>query len=407
MGDLRSLSANLEVTIQVIQLLRDMIAIPSVNPMRAESGEPVERELVEYVEGTLRRARIDCERQTVAEGRENIIAVVQASGDRDARDGLMLNSHMDTVPVANMSIEPFDPVVGDGRVYGRGACDAKGSIAAMIAALVAHANSPERAVPIVFAAMVDEEFSFGGSWKLIERDWPVSACVVGEPTKLASIIAHKGVARWRMSVTGTSAHGAMPHLGHSAIYDGARIALALEAYGVELAERPPHPLLGRSTINVGRVTGGNAVNVVPDSCEFEIERRLLPSEDGRQAVRECEEWVREYAGGGIRLIVNEPYLVDPALETPREAPVVRALGDAHLSEFESVSAIEGAHYGTDGSKLAYAGIETVVCGRGDITQAHTSDEFIEIEQVEKAVRLYTRLVARWPLTSPERTKEKC
>ena len=124
-------------------------------------------------------------------------------------------------------------------------------------------------------------------------------------------------------------------------------------------------------------------------------------EDGRRAVRDCEEWVRQRVGGEIRLVVSEPYLVDPALDTPREALVVRAVGEAHLSEFGSPSAIEGAHYGTDGSKLARAGIETVVCGPGDIAQAHTCDEFIEIEQVEKAVRLYGRLIERWPLTSSD------
>jgi acetylornithine deacetylase ArgE len=386
------------MTLDAIQLLRDLIAIPSVNPMRVGSGVAVERELADYIESTLRRAGIDCERQPVAEGRDNVVAVVQASGiaNRVARDGLMLNSHMDTVPVANMTIEPFNPVVRDGRIYGRGACDAKGSIAAMMAALVAHANRPERPVPVVFAAMADEEFSFAGSWKLIEKDWPVRACIVGEPTRLASIIAHKGVVRWGMSVTGTSAHGAMPHLGHSAIYDGARVALALEMYAQELARRSLHPLLGRPTINLGRISGGNSVNVVPDSCELEVERRLLPGEDGRQAVRDCEEWVRERVGGEISLIVDQPYLVDPPLETPRDASVVRAVADAHLSEFGIANAIEGAHYGTDGSKLASAGIETVVCGPGDIAQAHTGDEFIEIDQVEKAVRLYTRLVARWP-----------
>ena len=157
------------MTIEAIQLLRDMIAIPSVNPMRVGSDMPVERELVDFVETTLRRAGIDCERQTVAKGRENVVAVIHASGGGDTSNGLMLNSHLDTVPVANMSIDPFDPVVRDGRVYGRGACDAKGSIAAMIAALVSHANSPERPVTIVFAALSDEEFSFAGSWKLIEE----------------------------------------------------------------------------------------------------------------------------------------------------------------------------------------------------------------------------------------------
>ena len=128
-------------------------------------------------------------------------------------------------------------------------------------------------------------------------------------------------------------------------------------------------------------------------------QRLLAGEDGRQAVSYCEKWLRERVGGEIRFVVNEPYLVDPALDTSREAAVVYAIGDAHQAEFGSASAIEGAHYCTDGSKLAQAGIETVVCGPGNIAQAHTCDEFIEIEQVEKAVRLYTRLIERWPLAS--------
>src|SRR5215212_2549595 len=241
-----------------IKLLRELIAIPSVNPMRAGAGEAVERAVADYIESALRRAGVDCERQTVAEGRENLIAVVAPSGQgsRSDRGGLMLNTHMDTVPVANMAIDPFDPVVRDGRVYGRGSCDAKASIAAMMAALIAHAGRPERTHAVVFAATADEEFTFQGAWKLIERDWPVKACVVGEPTKLASIIAHKGVARWRARVAGVSAHGATPHLGRSAIYDGARLALALEAYAAELTKRHPHPLLGRPTLNVGRVRGG-------------------------------------------------------------------------------------------------------------------------------------------------------
>lgn len=388
------------MTIDAIQILRDMIAIPSVNPMRAGSGLPVEHELVRYIEATLRREGIDCQRQQVGEGRENIVAIVDGNGGREAREGLMFNSHLDTVPVANMSIDPFAPVWRDGRVYGRGACDAKGSLAAMMAAVVGHANKAERPVPIVFAAMADEEFSFTGSWAFIRKEWPVSACVVGEPTMLRSIIAHKGVVRWQILIRGTSAHGAMPQLGHSAIYDGARVALALESYADELAVRPRHHLLGPPTINLGRATAGSSVNVVPDSCEFEVERRLLPGEDGIQAVRECEEWIRKQVGLEIRVVVNEPYLNDPALETSPDAAVVHALRAAHEAEFESESVIEGAHYSSDASKLALAGIETVVCGPGDIAQAHTADEFIETEQVERAVRLYGRMAANWDCEMP-------
>ena len=382
----------------VLKFLRDLVAIPSVNPMRSGVIEPVERALADYIESTLQRAGIDCERQEVAEGRENVIAVVSPSdaGHQSRRDGLMLNSHMDTVPVANMAIDPFDPVMRDGRLYGRGSCDAKASIAAMMAALIMHTKRQTRLRPVIFVATADEEFTFAGSWKLIERDWPVTASVVGEPTRLACIIAHKGVVRLKVRVKGVSAHGATPHLGRSAIYDAARVALAFEAYAAGLASRSPHQLLGQPTINVGRMLGGQAVNIVPDSCELEIERRLLPGEDGRAAIGECEAWVREYAGEDVSMIFEEPFLIDPALDTPRGAGVIQAVAEAHAAVTGRPVEIEGAHYGTDASKLARAGIEAVVCGPGDIAQAHTEAEFVSVEQVETAVKLYDHLIASWP-----------
>jgi acetylornithine deacetylase len=209
---------------RALQILRDLIAIPSVNPMRLDVSEPIERGVAVYLDGILRREGIDCERQEVVKGRENLIAVVDptVSEEKGVRSGLMFNSHMDTVPVENMTIEPFDPVIKNERVYGRGACDAKGSIAAMVEAVIAYAKSPVRRSKVIFSATVDEEFSFSGALKLIEKQLPIAACVTGEPTNLNSIIAHKGVARWHAKVLGVSAHGAIPHLGRSAICDGAR-----------------------------------------------------------------------------------------------------------------------------------------------------------------------------------------
>src|SRR5258706_320900 len=134
--------------------LKDLIAIPSTNPMRSNSGEAAERAAADYLESILRREQIDCERQAVADGRENLIAIVHASTGRPAAGGLLLNSHIDTVPVANMAIDPFDPVSKDGRIFGRGSCDAKASIAAMLAALVAHAQRQERPRPVLFLATV-------------------------------------------------------------------------------------------------------------------------------------------------------------------------------------------------------------------------------------------------------------
>jgi len=376
-----------------LQLLRDMIAIPSVNPMRANSGESVEKGMANFIENVLTGARIDCERQTVVEGRDNVIAIVHATnGDVN---GLMLNSHMDTVPVDNMSIKPFDPVIADGCVFGRGSCDAKASLAAMMSAVIEYANQPDRPRPVVFAAMADEEFGFTGSWKLIEKSWPVSACVVGEPTLLRRVIAHKGIVRWRIEVRGLSAHGATPELGRNAVYDGARVALALEEYARRLAEKQSHPRLGHSTLNVGRVTGGHAVNIVPDKCVFELEQRLLPGEDGAQAVKNCEQFLRVKIDKSVQLTVEAPYLIDPALETAAQAEIVEALARAQQDELGAERELAGANYGTDGSKLARAGIQTVVCGPGDIAQAHTANEFVEIKQLELATRMYSHLLANW------------
>lgn len=377
----------------VLQLLRDMIAIPSVNPMRANSGEFVERGMANFIETMLSRARIDCKRQQVAEGRDNVIGIVHATGS--ARNGLMLNSHMDTVPVDNMSIKPFDPVTKNGYVFGRGSCDAKASIAAMLAAVIEYANQSDRRAPVVFAAMADEEFAFSGSWKLIEDSWPVSACVVGEPTELRRVIAHKGIVRWRINVHGLSAHGATPELGRNAVYGAARVALALEDYAQEMAKRHPHPLLGHSTLNVGKVAGGQAVNIVPDKCTLEVECRLLPGEDGRQTLHDCEQFLRERLAGAAQLDFEDPYLTDPALETAPDAEVVAGLARSQQATLRFEREVVGANYGTDGSKLSRAGIQTVVCGPGNIGQAHTANEFVEIEQVELATRMYRHMLATW------------
>ena len=377
----------------VVQLLRDMIAIPSVNPMRANSGEPVEKGMANFIETMLSRARIDCKRQKVAEGRDNVIGIVHST--ETDRNGLMLNSHMDTVPVDNMSIKPFDPLMTNGCVFGRGSCDAKASIAAMLAAVIDYANQPQRPAPVVFAAMADEEFGFSGSWKLIEDSWPVSACVVGEPTQLRRVIAHKGIIRWRINIQGLSAHGATPELGRNAIYAAARVALGLEDYAQQMAKQKPHPLLGHSTLNVGKVVGGHAVNIVPDKCVLEVECRLLPGEDGHQTLRDCEQFVRERLDGSVQLDFEDPYLLDPPLETAPDAGIVGCLARSQQEVLGFEKEVAGANYGTDGSKLARAGIQTVVCGPGNIAQAHTANEFVEIEQVELATRMYGHMLRNW------------
>jgi acetylornithine deacetylase len=154
-------------------------------------------------------------------------------------------------------------------------------------------------------------------------------------------------------------------------------------------------MLGHPTLNVGKVIGGQSVNIVPDRCVFELERRLLPGEDGRQAVQDCEEFVRGRLGQAVQLTFEDPYLVDPAMETTPGAEIVSALARAQQATLGVVRELAGANYGTDGSKLAKAGLPTIVCGPGDIAQAHTANEFVALEQVELATRMYGDLLANW------------
>ncbi|HEY8560346.1 MAG TPA: M20 family metallopeptidase [Pyrinomonadaceae bacterium] len=381
---------------RALKILRDLIAIPSVNPMRETAHEPIERGVADYLETLLRGAGIDCERQSVTDGRENLIAVLEPSAaHKNSAPGLMFNSHMDTVPVENMAIDPFDPQVKNERVYGRGACDAKGSLAAMLDGFLDRAQNPARRTRAVFAATADEEFSFAGAGKLLDKDLRVRYCVVGEPTRLGGIVAHKGVVRWRIKVSGTAAHGATPELGRNAIYDAARVALALEAYAAELKNRRSHRLLGHGAINVGRVAGGQSVNIVPDSCVFEIERRLLPGEDAREAVADCRDWVLERVAGGAEIFFEEPYVAGAPLETAEDSKIVKTLSSAQAAVLGGEIEPSGAHYCTDGGNFSVAGIETIVCGPGDIALAHTSAEHLEIEQLDRAARLYRKIMAEW------------
>lgn len=153
-------------------------------------------------------------------------------------------------------------------------------------------------------------------------------------------------------------------------------------------------MLQHPTLNVGRVTGGQAVNRVPDCCEFEIDRRILPGESAAEVLKDCEEWLGKRLEG-VDFSLEDPFLDDPPLETSSDSTIVRSLQDAQQSVLGTASPCLGAHYGTDGSKLAAAGIETVVCGPGNIAQAHTKAEFVAVEQVDLAVRLYDQLIQDW------------
>ncbi len=372
------------------RLLRDLVTRPSVNPMGRPLEGPYlfEHHVTAYLEEFFRGLGVPFERQPVAPLRDNIVAYFESP---DAPRTLAFEAHQDTVPADNMTIDPFGAEVKDGRLYGRGACDVKGGMAAMLAAFARLARDrPRGACNVVMACTVDEEHTFLGAQRLVRDGLKADGAVVAEPTRLQIVNAHKGVVRWHLETTGRSCHSSSPEQGVNAIYRMGHLLPLVERYAEELRARPPDPLLGPRTLSVGRVEGGTSVNTVPDRCRAEIDRRLVPGDDAREALEHFRAWLLHEAKGDVPFRCSEPTLNAPALAPDGSGWLVERLGAA-------VSAVAGSHrvtpvpYGTDASILARASVPAVVFGPGDIAQAHTCDEWVSLDEVERASEILYRL----------------
>lgn len=375
---------------EMTRLLADLVAIPSVNPMgRAVSGpEYYEGRISTYLEGWFLDAGIPVVRQQAAPGRSNLLARYTAPDP--AAPVLLFDAHQDTVPVDGMTIPPFEPRVEGGRLYGRGACDVKGGMAAMLMAFRRlWVERPERSASVVLACTVDEEYTHIGSSLLAETETGIHLAIVAEPTKLDVVPWHKGSVRWKVRTEGVACHSSTPHLGSNAIYRMAEVVAAMAEHAQDLANAAPHPKLGSPTMSVGRIQGGQSVNIVPDECEIEIDRRLIPGETPDAAVEAVRRFVASRCGlQGVTFLPAWTRM--PALETaigPWMEPVAEAVAAAVGRRPELV----GVPYGTDAGPLGAAGIPAIVFGPGDIAQAHTKDEWIELEQVSLAAEAYYRL----------------
>jgi acetylornithine deacetylase len=360
-------------------LLRDLVRIPSVNP-RDGSG-PGEAALARYVRDWLTRHGIGAELTEALPGRPNVVAVVPG---RDSR-AILLETHLDTVETDGMTVAPFAGEVHDGRLYGRGACDAKGPLTAFLLALAELAAGPTPPRTVILAAVADEEHRYRGVLKLLDGLSNVDAAVVGEPTGLAAGVAHKGVVRYTARVLGRAGHTSRPADAVNAVSLATRLVEHLD----RAVPGPELPLLGAATRCVTRIRGGSGPNIVPGRCELDVDRRTLPGEDPLDVWRREADELRALLPD--RVDVDAPFTVDYALDTPAGDPVVTALCAA-LAARGRDGTPHGMPFCTDASKLARAGIPSVVFGPGSILDAHAADESVALADVELAAEVVLELV---------------
>jgi len=374
---------------QAAKLLRELIALPSVNPAFLPPGDlrAGEQRVADFLAAITARAGLDVEAQEVFPHRPNLLARLAPWGK--TRQRILLAPHLDTV--GGESPEIFRPREKHGRLHGRGACDTKGSVAAMLTALTELARSARRPgqTEIVFAGLADEENGQGGSRALVAKGFKADLAIVGEPTRLQIVTAHKGDLWLQLERRGKAAHGARPELGRNAVHAMARIVDLFETdYAAALRKRA-HPLLGHPTINVGSIAGGSQPNIVPDRCRISIDRRTIPGETEARVRREIQSLLRKHKLSAKLLNVrNAPC---PPLETNSKLPLVKQFL-ANVGQAKPI----GADYFCDAAVLASGGIPSVVFGPGDIAQAHTADEWISLRQLEQGTRMLLRFFQSLP-----------
>ncbi len=383
------------------KLLAELIALPSVNaafvPSDGASARPVrlrdshfgEKNMADFLMSVAARAGLEVEFQKVlVDGHNRCNVIARLLPPNKIRQTILLAPHLDTV---NAEDAQFIPREKNGRLHGRGACDTKGSVAAMLMALceLADAKSRPRETEIVFAGLIDEENAQAGSRAFAASGFKADLAIVGEPTRLQVVTAHKGSLWLELETRGRAAHGASPQLGKNAVHEMARIVDVLETdYAAQLRRRK-HKLLGTGTVNVGAIYGGTQPNIVPDRCAIEIDRRTLPGETEAGVWREITTLLRTKKLNAR--ISTRKLGPAPALETNPRLPLVRGF----LRSAGQTKAV-GVDYFCDAAVLSAAGIPSVVFGPGDIAQAHTADEWISLASLERGKNLLFRFLNSLP-----------
>ncbi len=362
-------------------LLYDLVAINSINPDLIP-GAPGEAEIAAYIARWLEASGLEVHLIETINGRPNVVGIARGTGGGKS---LLLNGHMDTVGVAGME-SSLEPRIEAGRLYGRGAYDMKGGLAACMSA-VARARKVDLRGDVILTAVIDEEYASLGTQDLAGR-FRAEAAIVAEFTELQLILAHRGFVWLEIETFGRAAHGSRPDLGVDAIFKMGSVLAELEALDHALRTEPTHPLLKSGSLHASLISGGQEKSSYPESCRLWVERRTLPDE------------TPEYVRGEITRILLKLQALDPtfngevrldlsrsALETSPDSEIARLVRSASGRVMGAPAEIAGVPFWTDAALLSAAGIPALLFGPSG-SGAHAAEEWVDLASVQTCADVY-------------------
>ena len=372
-----------------VALTRELVRVDSRNPSLVADA-PGEAEVARVLADILGAWGLQVSVQEATAGRPNVVARVGTPGARS----LMVNGHLDVVGIDGMRHQAWAAEERDGQIYGRGSSDMKGGVAAMCAAAV-RASDETLDGEIIITAVVDEEYESIGTRSLIESGLRADAAIVTEPTRLAIMPAHLGFVWIDVTVHGRAAHGSRWDLGVDAIRHAGLLLAELDRMDTDELPNRKHQLLGRPSVHASLIEGGTGMSTYPDRCVLRIERRTIPGETPEttrsEIVNACTLVSRRRPT--FRADVDVTFAQEPS-DVAVDAPIVTALERSLRAAGQDVR-VEGMTAWTDAALLNAAGIPAICFGPGDIALAHAAEEYVSIDEIERATDILTRLAVQW------------
>lgn len=374
-----------------VALLRKLVRIDSRNPSLVADA-PGEQGVARALADVLTAWGFEAQLQEAAPGRPNVVAKLRGRQGKGSRS-LMFNGHIDVVGVEGMTHEPFEATESDGRIFGRGACDMKGGVAAMCAAAAQLKGALKG--DLIVAAVVDEEWQSLGTSFLLASGVRADAAIVTEPTRMTIMPAHKGFAWIEITIHGRAAHGSRWDIGVDAIRYAGLLLAELDRVDADELPRSTHALLGRASLHASAIEGGIGLSTYPDRCVVRIERRTIPGEGTADVVREVNEACARVRGRRPEFKADATLLfAQPPSDVTPGAPIVVALSET-LRDRGMPTTLTGMSAWTDAALLNQGGIPAICFGPGDMGLAHAAEEYIEVRDIEVATEVLAALARNW------------